>query len=287
LKLKLSFFLWLVRESILLDVATFRRSKDLNFIDFIFKKYFILLKHFFVQYKDGDSVAIFGEEIYYDTKYGVAGFQRILTTHKYFLNHYKIENVKTVVDVGASVGYFSLMCKYKYPNCNIYAFEPIPETFLLLRRNLEDRKGVFLFNSAVGDFSGSVMMSVNKNNRAESKTDIFGKLKVNQVTLNKVLGQKVASNEIEEIDILKIDVETFENTVLNGASKLLSKTHYLFLEVTLLDNSNYTISSLMHLLYSKDYNFQLLAFRNFDRSSDGPVNTFEMFFKNLDFHQKR
>ncbi|MCJ1241508.1 hypothetical protein MMC14_009513 [Varicellaria rhodocarpa] len=57
-----------------------------------------------------------------------------------FQDHcYDIPNLSEtpfIVDAGANIGLFSLYMKQKYPSSKILAFEPAPETFDLLRRNL-------------------------------------------------------------------------------------------------------------------------------------------------------
>lgn len=42
-----------------------------------------------------------------------------------------------IVDAGANIGLFSLYMKQKYPSAKILAFEPAPETYDILSRNLE------------------------------------------------------------------------------------------------------------------------------------------------------
>ncbi|RWA06966.1 hypothetical protein EKO27_g8138, partial [Xylaria grammica] len=42
-----------------------------------------------------------------------------------------------VVDAGANIGMFSLFVKQKFPAAKVLAFEPAPETYSILRRNLE------------------------------------------------------------------------------------------------------------------------------------------------------
>jgi FkbM family methyltransferase len=42
-----------------------------------------------------------------------------------------------IIDAGANIGMFSLYMKQKYPSAKILAFEPAPETYNILRRNIE------------------------------------------------------------------------------------------------------------------------------------------------------
>ncbi|KAI0554873.1 FkbM family methyltransferase [Xylaria curta] len=56
---------------------------------------------------------------------------------------YDISNLREapfVIDAGANIGLFSLYVKNKFPSAKIIAFEPAPETYDILRRNLELHK---------------------------------------------------------------------------------------------------------------------------------------------------
>lgn len=44
-----------------------------------------------------------------------------------------------VFDVGANIGMFSLFVGARCPSAHVYAFEPVPEVFARLRRNVEER----------------------------------------------------------------------------------------------------------------------------------------------------
>jgi len=48
-----------------------------------------------------------------------------------------ITNGDTIIDVGANIGVFGLRLSDKYPNINIYAFEPIPEIYKVLEKNAQ------------------------------------------------------------------------------------------------------------------------------------------------------
>jgi FkbM family methyltransferase len=238
------------------------------------------MKHFFVPFTEGSSMKCDGDRVYYDSRYGIAGYQRILTTHNYLLNLFMIRDIDTVVDVGANVGYFSLMCKKLYTNCTIHAFEPVPDAFRLLKLNVGSSSRVHLYQQACGEKSGTEQMLINEVNKAESMISGVGDLTVEVVTLDQVLDNLCFTNPTGLIDLLKVDVETFEQSVLKGARNTLSKTRFLFLEATCGDNSRYTFTSLMSHLVSDDFDFQFIGFRNFGRKSDGPVTIMEMLFVN-------
>ena len=276
-------FMWLLIESLTLDFRTVTRCKVIlkrGSFELIIRKYLIILKHFFVPFTEGSSMKCDGDRVYYDSRYGIAGYQRILTTHNYLLNLFAIRDIDTVVDVGANVGYFSLMCKKRYTDCTIHAFEPMPDAFRLLKLNVGSSSKVHLYQQACGEKSGTEQMLINDTNKAESMISEVGDLTVEVVTLDQVLDKLCSTNPTGLIDLLKVDVETFEQSVLKGASNTLSKTRFLFLEATCGDNSRYTFTSLMSNLVSDDFEFQFIGFRNFGRKSDGPVEIMEMLFVN-------
>ena len=276
-------FLWLLIESLTLDYRTVTRCKAIlkrGSFEFIIRKYLIIMKHFFVPFTEGSSMKCDGDRVYYDSRYGIAGYQRILTTHNYLLNLFAIRDIDTVVDVGANVGYFSLMCKKLYTNCTIHAFEPVPDAFRLLKLNVGSSSKVYLYQQACGEKSGTEQMLINEINKAESMISEVGDLTVEVVTLDQVLHNLCSTSPNGLIDLLKIDVETFEQSVLKGASNALAKTRFLFLEATCGDNSRYTFTSLMSNLMSDNFEFQFIGFRNFERKSDGRVEIMEMLFVN-------
>ena len=122
--------------------------------------------------------------------------------------------------------------------------------------------------------SRSHILSVGVGPLVDEGTSIFS-------VTTKTLDNFCRENQIELIDYLKIDTETFEAHVLRGARETLSKTRYLHLEITLEGNENYTFSQINALLYSQDYSFQLIYFRNYADRSDGPIPVGDFMYQNL------
>jgi FkbM family methyltransferase len=187
--------------------------------------------------------------------------------------------IETVIDCGANVGFFSLMINGIYPSASVYAIEPVPLTLKTLKKNVGTVPQIICSQDAISDKKGIAHMSFDANESVISQLSSEGSIKVNKITLD----QYCVNNSIKAIDILKIDTETFEAHVLRGSSGILSKTKYLFIELTIRDNNNYTISYLMSLLYSKLYNFQLIAYRNYSNRSEGHVEIMDclLFNQNL------
>ncbi len=131
-----------------------------------------------------------------------------------------------VVDVGANIGTFSLYQAMVKHAEQVVAFEPSPNTFSRLAKNVEINglKNVRILNVAVGDKSGFLSftegrMSINSHVRES------GTLKVPCVRLDDEL------TTFPSVDILKIDTEGYEIPVLRGASETLKKTQRIVFEL--------------------------------------------------------
>ena len=194
----------------------------------------------------------------------------------------------TVVDIGANIGQFSMLIRNRFPRATIYAIEPVRKAFRALENNFRDDNKAILINKTISNFCGISKIAFDEDDSARSHlvngNICSGQKEIVEETEVQTLDLVVEENNIEFIDILKIDVETFERHVLEGARKTLEKTRYLFLEITVEDNDNYTFSELVSLLYSKDcYNYQLRAFRNFLDKGEGKMPLGDFLFENIYF----
>lgn len=100
-----------IRDSLYLDYHFWKESKW-NFyrkLEFLYKKYkeIFLLTVGLKKFKLGENfLSLFGEKIYYDCLYGIAGYQSMLARHQRMLNSSGIKKLKTVIDVGGQCRLF-------------------------------------------------------------------------------------------------------------------------------------------------------------------------------------
>lgn len=141
-----------------------------------------------------------------------------------FQNYAQRSNV--VLDVGANTGVYSLIACSVNDSAQVVAFEPVPRIYELFRRNLsangyEDRCDAR--SMAVSNHDGEIQFHVpwtdvptSASLHAEGFRGVGGELiKVPVVTLDAV------ASGLDTIDLVKIDVEGFEDTVLEGMSATL------------------------------------------------------------------
>ncbi len=175
-------------------------------------------------------------------------YQEIFERRTYLQHGITLSNDACVVDVGANIGLFTLSILEKAPQARIYAFEPIPPVFENLRINSLLAGGdVHLFNCGLSSASGTADFTWFKHNSVISgryadlqkeqgtiKTFIKNQngAALSEETLEtlikerldyekfrcplRTLSEVIASERIERIDLLKIDVEKSEQEVFEG-----------------------------------------------------------------------
>ncbi len=65
-------------------------------------------------------------------------------------------DVKTIIDVGANIGQFTIASANEFKGANIYSFEPVPDAFDALRRNVSGYESVKVYNVALGRQQGEI-----------------------------------------------------------------------------------------------------------------------------------
>ncbi len=130
----------------------------------------------------------------------------------------------TFVDVGANIGYFTLMASSLVGiRGRVIAFEPSPYAWNRLNETVKinNLNQVIVMESGLSDVSGNIDLFVPKtignHNSSMIPNDSGNALKVKIQRLDEYLDM----NEIDHIDLMKIDVEGFEPNVISGAGKYI------------------------------------------------------------------
>jgi FkbM family methyltransferase len=129
------------------------------------------------------------------------------------------------LDVGGNVGYMAMLFAATATQGQVHVFEPIEVNAALVRANasLNQFPHVIVNNMAVGANSGTVEFSISQDTayssmRATGRSPEVRAIEVPIITLDDYTTQ----HGINQIDILKVDVEGAEELVLRGAERLLS-----------------------------------------------------------------
>jgi FkbM family methyltransferase len=173
-----------------------------------------------------------------------------------------VKDGNVVVDVGAHIGYYTLI----FARCvgergKVYAFEPEPTNFSILSKNVEVNgyKNVLLFQKAVADFNGRTSLFLDDGaNTGDHRLYPEGNRKsveVDVVKLDDIINEKVS--------FVKVDVQGVEWRVLKGMRKLIESG---YVDRMLLEYSPYHIVASNYkekelLKDIRDLGFKIYGFR--------------------------
>jgi FkbM family methyltransferase len=128
-----------------------------------------------------------------------------------------------VVDVGAHIGYYSLLAARTVgPEGHVFAFEPEPRNFELLRTNISTNgyTNVSCLNMAVSDHSGQQALFISSDNTGDHHlySDCEERMShtVDVVSLDDFFGE-----DLKNVAVIKADVQGMELRVLHGMRRLL------------------------------------------------------------------
>jgi FkbM family methyltransferase len=220
------------------------------------------------------------------------------------LKQFLTKDNPVVFDVGSNVG--STLDEFKewWPNCEIHCFEPQEECFLELDKRAEKYPSnkTFINKVAVGaetkkevyyshkledlknDLSRTTGISgFNKLNTSSSDSIALSKLNNNKEELKKFLKSMnherlvqviklqdyISDQNIENIDLLKIDTQGYELEVLKGMENYLSNVNIIISELMLYDLYEKSLS-----FYDLEKILHKFGFKLFDIShiSKNPLN---------------
>ena len=117
---------------------------------------------------------------------------------------------RTIVDIGAHVGSFTVWAALRSPRARVLAVEPNPETFALLLENVRDnglQERVTAVNAAVGSAPGVAGLELVEHSLATRLAPTGeGRKTTNVQRIDSLL----AMAGIDEVDVLKVDCEGME-----------------------------------------------------------------------------
>ena len=148
---------------------------------------------------------------------------------KYIKSLYNGNQKLVVFDVGANVGHYSEYVSSVFgSNTDIYAFEPAKKTFNSLVENCKNNNNIKPINLGISDQEATIVLNYNPNLTGVSSIYVTKNQDLLQNENNLTEEIKVvtidsfcATNQIERINFLKIDIEGHEVSALIGAKKMI------------------------------------------------------------------
>ena len=180
------------------------------------------------------------------------------------------DGIKTIIDGGASIGDISQKLSYMFPCSTVYAIEPYPVFHTNLEQIASENKKIQAVKIALSDKNGSIVLKINKSEgtnsllrSSEEGSAIYGDLikTIGEIEVkSQMLDTFIDENSIEQVDLLKLDLQGSELPALLGASKSLSDGRIKCILCEIMFHPHYefqpSASAILHELMDK-YDYKL------------------------------
>jgi FkbM family methyltransferase len=181
-------------------------------------------------------VKIAGRTVYYgDLEQLVKLFGEIYIRRCYY---FQLSDKPTVIDGGANIGLATLFFKSQYPNASVAAFEPNPQAFAYLKKNVECNglTGVTIHNVALGEHDGSIAIYRSSDmvsgdigvSAIKQHVEYFhGGCATSEIT---VPCKRLSPYVADKVDLLKLDVEGSEAKIIAELGDQLIRVENIVME---------------------------------------------------------
>ena len=177
-----------------------------------------------------DWVEIEGEKMYLDKvdalSLSINGIHEKIITN---LIKKEIHSGDVVLDIGAHIGYYTLQFANLVGSTGkVYAFEPEPKNFELLKKNVQINKhdNVVLIQKIVSDKDGIVEFFISKfdsiGNKLFKSNEAGSSIKIESTTLDEYF-----KDLKKKIDFIKMDIQGGEGKAILGMKNLLKENKNL------------------------------------------------------------
>jgi FkbM family methyltransferase len=144
---------------------------------------------------------------------------------------------KVILDIGSNIGASVIYFNRLFPDANIFGFEPHPDTFRILQKNVEHLPGVRIFNYGLGATHQRIAVRADQVNfgafstggRFKDRGHPASTVECEIRRLDEVLGEI----GIAQVDLIKIDCEgaeadvfsTLPDEILNHCQWIVGEFH--------------------------------------------------------------
>lgn len=197
-----------------------------------------------------------------------------------------------IFDIGAHLGQTTLSYKKFFKHSTVYAFEPHEESFEKMSKGLDGKSNIYLFNIALGESKIKMQYKINRNTATnsfleidDSAKEIWGASvgieteKIRNMELN-TLDDFVKEEQVNQIDILKIDTQGTEFNIIKGASTLMKENRIklIYIEIILMPTYKDQKSFDEILSLMRESNFHLFKFYDLSYTRTGQLRQVDAIF---------
>ncbi len=132
----------------------------------------------------------------------------------------------TFVDVGANIGFYSLVMAARHPKLKVIAFEPNPKNFRMLESNVRLNRfsNVTCEKTALSDADGTATLYLSPSDMSASLESEFETSRRGEVEVQReMLDTYALERSLRAPLLIKVDVEGHESAFIQGASETISR----------------------------------------------------------------
>ena len=133
----------------------------------------------------------------------------------------------TFLDVGANIGYYTaLAARIVGPNGNVIALEPDPESYQYLEQTIKANAvgNVRAFQIAASDSPATLPLFISKDNRGDNRLYAPAEKRPQIEVEARPIDELLSENNINTVDLIKIDVQGYEPKVIAGLEKTINQS---------------------------------------------------------------
>lgn len=243
-------------------VFSFLRKKIKSFFDFFsceerHKYYWWVLRYMFIPRYSHLKIKL-GDGLVWecvDIASFLSAYKSIFVDKIYSYNPGGSKTRQVIIDCGANIGLSVLFFKLKYSKSKVIAFEPDPEIFGVLQKNIKEAglDDVILYNKAVWIRDEKLSFQADHADGGRIQSTYNGKTLVEGIDFNAFLQKQ------KHIDMLKIDIEGAESEVLAKCFPAISKADKIFFEYHSSRNVKQVLGCILEKFERHGYHYHILT----------------------------
>jgi FkbM family methyltransferase len=191
--------------------------------------------------------------------------------------------IRTIFDVGANVGEMTALFTSSFSEASVHAFEPNPTAAMELAQRFASKPQIYVNNCALGATSSRRELYTYSNSaissllpiETESPSFMDGPVELTEkvsVTVE-TIDRYMQEHNVNSVDVLKIDTQGFERSVLEGARAALNRRQIGFILTELLFVPLYESQTSYPdlLIYLWNFGYELIDFYDFVYDANGQL----------------
>jgi FkbM family methyltransferase len=224
----------------------------------------LLKLHFKLQFNKNQNEVTANLFGYKFTTYGYKSmlfqFEEVFMSREYLFKTDK--NNPSIIDCGANIGFAAIYFNYLFPACTVIAFEPNPESYYLLQKNIEQNNltNVKVYNYALSNENGTIEFFIG-NQKGSLHASIFNNrggersISIDTKKLSDFIGNS-------KFDLLKMDIEGAEDNVLDDlvtSGKLNQIDQYIIEYHHKINGRTSQMSAFLRPFEHKSFEYNIMA----------------------------